>query len=308
MNFADRLMDKIDQKQSHVCVGLDPRWDRIPDSIKDNAIKEHGESFEAVTDSFLEFNKGIIDAVKDHTAIVKPQIAFYEEYGYLGVKAFEETVAYAKEQGLLVLVDAKRNDIGSTAKAYANAYLNDGEERRVKADSLTVTPYLGWDGVKPFVNNCKENDKGIFILVKTSNPSSGELQDLRIEDGERVYEKMAGLVRDRGAELVGSRGYSSVGVVVGATYPQEAESLREIMNNNYFLVPGYGVQGGGAEDVVPSFNDDGYGAIVNSSRGIIFAYQNDSHSNNYQQAAKEAVIEMKENINIALDKVGKLAF
>lgn len=313
MNFADRLMGKIDKKKSHVCVGLDPRLNRIPEEIREKAVEKYGHTLKAVAESFLEFNKGIIDAVKDYAPIVKPQMAFYEQYGHQGVKAFEKTVLYAKKQGLLVITDAKRNDIGSTAKAYADGHLGspdfwEGEVLESKADSLTVTPYLGSDGIKPFVQSSLRYDKGIFTLVKTSNPSSGELQDLKTEEGELIYEKIAKLVAQWGEEVVGERGYSSIGAVVGATYPKEAKSLREIMKNNYFLVPGYGAQGGGAEDVLPCFNEDGYGAVVNSSRGIIFAYQNEEYSADYQKAAKEAVQQMRDDINITLDKADKLSF
>ncbi|AGB40876.1 orotidine 5''-phosphate decarboxylase, subfamily 2 [Halobacteroides halobius DSM 5150] len=304
MNFTDRLIAKVKEKKSHVCVGLDPRLDRIPDKIREEAIKKYGETKEAVVDAFLTFNQGIIDAVKDDVAIIKPQMAFYEKYGYQGIKAFEKTVAYAKKQGLLVITDAKRNDIGSTAKAYADSYLGSSS----KSDSLTVTPYLGSDGIKPFITHCQANDKGVFILVKTSNPSAGELQDLELKDGDRVYEKLARLVEDWGMDSIGDKGYSSVGAVIGATYPQEARKLRKIMKHNYFLVPGYGAQGGGAKDVVPCFNQDGLGAVVNSSRGIIFAYQQEDCSNDYQQAAKKAVLDMKEDINTALQEVNKLTW
>ncbi|GAB6138496.1 orotidine-5'-phosphate decarboxylase [Halanaerobaculum tunisiense] len=301
MNFADQLIDEVLAKQSHVCVGLDPRLNRIPAEIKEKAVKQYGKTPEAVAEAFLDFNQGIIDAVKDHVPVVKPQMAFYEQYGYQGVKAFEETVAYAKEQGLLVITDAKRNDIGSTAKAYATGYLEG------PTDSLTVTPYLGADGIKPFLDYCHQ-DKGIFILVKTSNPSAAELQDLKVEEGELVYEKLAQLVVEWSKGTIGNQGYSAVGAVVGATYPQEAKNLRQLMKQNYFLVPGYGAQGGGAKDVLPCFNEDGLGAIVNSSRGINFAYQNDDYSADYQQAAKEAVIKMKEDINSALEKADKIAW
>ena len=312
MNFADRLMDKIDEKRSHVCVGLDPRLNQIPTEITDQAVKEYGATLEAVYHSILEFNKGIIDAIADYAPAVKPQMAFYEQYGHWGVKAFEDTVAYAKESGLLVINDAKRNDIGSTAQAYADGHLGSpkfwGEQKlESNSDSLTVTPYLGSDGINPFVETCRNYDKGIFVLVKTSNPSSHELQDLE-SGGVKIYEQMAQLVSQWGAEVVGTRGYSAVGAVVGATYPEEAAKLREIMKQSYFLVPGYGAQGGTAEDVLASFNDDGYGAIINSSRGIIFAYQKEEYSDDYQEAAREAVIEMKEAINQALAEAGKISW
>jgi len=312
MNFADKLIQAIDKKESHACVGLDPRWDRLPSEIKERALAEHGKTVEAVTMAIVEFNRGLIDAVKDLVPVVKPQIAFYEQYGSLGIKAFEETIAYAKEQGLLVISDAKRNDIGSTAKAYAQAHLAENEswqqEVGLTTDSLTVTPYLGWDGIEPFINTCQTDDKGLFILVKTSNQYSYQLQDIKSNGGDLAFEKLAKLVNEWGAELVGERGYSSVGAVVGATYPQEAKKLRKLMKNNYFLVPGYGAQGGGADDVVPCFNKDGYGAVVNSSRGINFAYQQDDYSSDYQQAAQRAAQDMNQDINSALKRAGKLTF
>ncbi|MGM0502282.1 MAG: orotidine-5'-phosphate decarboxylase [Bacillota bacterium] len=312
MNFADRLIQKIKEKQSHACVGLDPRWNRLPEEIKEKAINKHGQSLKAIAEAIIEFNQGIIDAVKDLVPVVKPQIAFYEQYGYQGIKAFEETIAYAKQQGLMVISDAKRNDIGSTAKAYAGAHLGGefwGEESiGLNSDSLTVTPYLGWDGIKPFVDNCRKNDKGIFILVKTSNKSAYQLQDIKSKAGTAAFEKLAELVHDWGAKVIGDKGYSSVGAVVGATYPKEAENLRNLMPHSYFLVPGYGAQGGGADDVVPCFNEDGYGAVVNSSRGINFAYQQDEYSSDYKEAAHQAAVDMNQDINSALKKAEKWAF
>ena len=293
------------KKNSRGCVGLDPRLNRIPAAIKERAKEKYGPTAEAVAQAFLEFNQGIIDAVKEYVPAVKPQRAFYEQYGAPGIKAFTETVSYAKEQGLLVITDAKRNDIGSTAQAYAAAHLGrpdfwPEEELAAAADSLTVTPYLGTDGIKPFVDVCQEEGKGIFILVRTSNPSAGEVQDLQTTAGDLVYEKLAHLVADWGAEVKGESGYSSIGAVVGATYPKEAARLRKIMKDAYFLVPGYGAQGGGAEDVVPCFQEDGLGAVVNSARGIIFAYEQDKYSADYQQAAAQAVEEMKTEINQVL--------
>ena len=313
MNFADRLIKEINNKESHACVGLDPRWDRLPEKIKDRVVKKHGKTVKGISEAIIEFNKGIIDAVNDLVAVVKPQIAFYEQYGYLGIKAFEETIRYAKEQGLLVISDAKRNDIGSTAKAYAEGHLgvvdsSSEKDLGLSTDSLTVTPYLGWDGIKPFISNCQKSNKGIFVLVKTSNSSANELQDIKSDTGELVFEKLARLVNKWGTNVVGEEGYSSAGAVVGATYPKEAKKLRKLMPNNYFLVPGYGAQGGGAADVVPCFNQDGYGAVVNSSRGIIFAYQQDKYSSNYQEAARKAVINMNQDINKALKKADKFAF
>ncbi|MCK8825323.1 orotidine-5'-phosphate decarboxylase [Fuchsiella alkaliacetigena] len=314
-NFIDKLQTAIDEKQSFVCVGLDPRLEQIPTEVKEEIIAKYGQSKEAVGKILLKFNKGIIDAVENYVPVVKPQIAFYEQYGFEGIKAYEETIKYAQQKGLLVIGDAKRNDIGSTAKAYAAGHLGEvsfAEESDLgfKADALTVNGYLGSDGIKPFVDVCDRYQKGIFVLVRTSNPSAGELQDLEVE-GKKIYEVMAELVNQWGAESIGDCGYSAIGAVVGATYPQEAERLRELMPASYFLVPGYGAQGGGAEDVVPAFNEDGYGAIVNSARGIIFAYnrqpwQEEYTSAQYQQVAEAAVQAMREDINSTLAKYDKL--
>lgn len=305
-NFADRLVEAIKAKGSAICVGLDPRLNQIPKHITGEAAEEHKDHFVAAAAAIIEFNKGIIDAVHDLVPVVKPQIAFYEVFGAPGVQAYKETVDYAQSKDLIVIADAKRNDIGSTAKAYADAFLGMtdvyGESKETfDADALTVTPYLGYDGIKPFIENCKEFGKGIFVLVKTSNPSSGDLQDLKMEDGKSVYEIMGHFVESWGADEVGESGYSSVGAVVGATYPQQAEELRKIMPHSYFLVPGYGAQGGGAADVKPCFNSDGLGAIVNSSRGITFAYEkmDEFDEKAYDKAARKAVELMKEDLATA---------
>jgi len=302
-NFADRLNEAIKAKGSAICVGLDPRLDQIPSQITEAAAKEHKDPLVAAAAAIIEFNKGIIDAVHDLVPCVKPQVAFYEVFGAAGMQAFKETIDYAQEKGLLVIADVKRNDIGSTAKAYADAYLGMvdvyGESRAVfDADAITVTPYLGYDGIKPFIENCKEFGKGIFILVKTSNPSSGDLQDLKIEEGNSIFEIIGNFVESWGADDIGKSGYNFVGAVVGATYPEQAEQLRKIMPNSIFLVPGYGAQGGGAQDVKPCFNEDGLGAIVNSSRGITFAYEKSDEydEKTYAQAARAAVEAMKKDL------------
>jgi orotidine-5'-phosphate decarboxylase len=261
---------------------------------------------QAAAYAIIEFNKGIIDAVADIVPVVKPQIAFYEIYGAEGVRAYEETLKYAKSKGLLTIADAKRNDIGSTAQAYAKSFLGEVEifedENEVvmpifDADSVTINPYLGWDGIKPFIDEAEKYGKGMFILVKTSNNSSGDLQDLEMANGMAFYEMVGHLVDSWGADLVGESGYNSVGAVVGATYPEQAKKLRKIMPNSIFLVPGYGAQGGGAADVAPCFNKDGLGAIVNSSRGIIFAYERLGFDPNaYAEAAQAAVLEMKNDL------------
>jgi len=308
MHFADLLTKRIQEKQNPSVVGLDPRINQIPQFIKDKNKAQFGENLKALTASILEFNMGIIDAIKDIVPAVKPQIAFYEQFGPEGIWVYEATCKYAQTQGLIVIADAKRNDIGSTCEAYASAFLGEIDvfgktERAFSADALTVTPYLGSDGIKPFVENCKKYNHGIFILVKTSNPSSGELQDLPIGD-EVIHEYLAGLVSQWGTECIGSEsGFSAVGAVVGATYPEEARLLRSLMPHAIFLVPGYGAQGGGAADTKPCFHKNGTGAIVNSSRGIIFAYQKDEkyHESNYADAARDAALKMKEDLKIVIN-------
>lgn len=273
MHFADRLTERIKQT-STVCVGLDPQLSKLPEGITKDAK------------GILEFNKGIIDAIKDIASCVKPQLAFYELLGWEGMKLFWETCAYAKEQGLIVIADGKRNDIGSTCEAYADAYLNADSP----VDALTVTPYLGSDGILPFAERCKKNGKGIYILVKTSNPSSGELQDLPVGD-EVVHEHIAQLVEAMAVQDLGAKTkLSSIGAVVGATYPEEMKYLRTLMPHVPFLIPGYGAQGGSADDVKHGFLPDGSGAIVNSSRGILYA----SGGKDWQKAGGKAAKEMAE--------------
>ena len=302
-NFADRLISEIDKKGSSICVGLDPRLSQIPGFIVEKYLEEHGATFAAAGGAILEFNKGIIEAVKDLVPCVKPQIAFYEQYGIEGLKAFQETCDYAKKAGLIVIVDAKRNDIGSTAEAYANAFLGKvdvfGKEQSVfNADALTVNGYLGFDGIKPFAEACKKYEKGIFVLIKTSNPSSGDLQDRTVDGNYTLYEMFGHLLESWGADEIGEKGYSSIGAVVGATYSEQAKKLRKIMPNTIFLVPGYGAQGGDASDIKPCYNEDGYGAIVNSSRGIIFAYEGSKKfkPEDYKEAAREATLDMKKDL------------
>ncbi len=306
-NFADKLIEAVKAKGNPICVGLDPRLDKIPSFIKQRALENKNLTSMAVaSNAVLEFNKGIIDAVADVVPVVKPQIAFYEIFGHEGIRAYEETLKYAKQKGLITIADAKRNDIGSTAEAYAQAFLGEvsifEEENEIvapifDADSITVTPYLGWDGIKPFVEESRKYGKGIFVLVKTSNPSSGDLQDLQMDDGRAVFEIMGHMVESWGANDVGENGYNFIGAVVGATYPKQASRLREIMPNSLFLVPGYGAQGGGAQDVVPCFNEDGLGAVVNNSRGIIFAYEKmGMREEAYAEASHIAVMEMIEDL------------
>jgi len=314
-NMADELLQRIDERRNPSVVGLDPSFAGIPEWLKAR-VYDYDNPFEGIGAALAAFNKMIIDAVADVVPAVKPQTAYYEQYGSAGLKALEETIRYARGKGLLVIVDAKRNDIGSTAEAYASGYLGAVATARgalpssLNADFLTVNPYLGSDGLEPFLQACKQYSKGMFILVKTSNPSSGEIQDRVIESGVTVYQAVAEYVAGIGEELVGQRGYSAVGAVVGATYPHEAESLREIMKKSIFLVPGYGAQGGSAQDVVPCFNGDGYGAVVNSARGIIYAYKREPYKSRYRAeqfhlAAREAAISMRDDIVGALQRAGK---
>ena len=278
MHFADALI-RATKEKSPVCVGLDPALKNLPEGITKDAK------------GILEFSKGIIDAVKDAASCVKPQMAYFEALGWEGMKVFWDVCTYAKLQGLLVVADGKRNDIGSTCEAYADAYLHADSP----IDALTVSPYLGSDGVKPFIERCMKNGKGIFVLVKTSNASSGELQDLTVGD-ESVHEHMAHLVASWGADDLGDEfHYSSVGAVVGATYPEELAYLRSIMPNTPILIPGYGAQGGTAADVARGFVE-GIGAIVNSSRGIIFA----SKGGDWREASGAAAESMRHDLQSAL--------
>lgn len=308
--FSERLSEAILATKCPLIVGLDPRLSSLPDEIQSKWKSSHGLTFEAAAAAVLEFNLGILEAIADLVPAVKPQLAFYEQLGVPGLETLEKTIAQAKKLGLLVLADGKRNDIGSTAAGYADAYLGtsalwEKSERPFPADALTVNPYLGTDGVAPLVEASVKHGTGIFVLVKTSNPSSSELQNLDV-GGKKVYEVVGELCHKWGLPHVDKRGYSPVGAVVGATYPREAEVLREIMPNSYFLVPGFGAQGGGPKDVVPCFNRDGLGAIVNSSRDVIFAYQ--KRGGDYRSAARKAVIESRDAINTALGEAGKVAW
>jgi len=302
--MINKLVENIKKTQAPIVVGLDPNIDYVPTYIMEKAIKEYGETLEAAGAAIWEYNKGIIDATYDLIPSVKPQIAMYEQFGLPGLEAFKKTVDYCKEKGLVVIGDIKRGDIGSTSTAYANGHLGGVQIGSKKCygfneDFVTVNPYLGTDGVKPFVDVCKEEKKGIFVLVKTSNPSSGEFQDQKV-DGKPLYEIVGEHVAKWGEDCMGDS-YSYVGAVVGATYPEMGKVLRQIMPKTYILVPGYGAQGGTAKDLKPYFNEDGLGAIVNSSRGIICAYKMEQYAQfgeaNYADASRQAVIDMKEDIN-----------
>ncbi len=303
--MINQLVANIKKTNAPVVVGLDPMLGYVPAHILDRAIKEQGESLEAAAQAVWEYNKGIVDAVYDLIPAVKPQIAMYEQFGIPGLKVFRKTVNYCKEKGLVVIGDVKRGDIGSTSTAYAIGHLGGVKVgstvcRGFDEDFITVNPYLGTDGVKPFVDICKEEKKGIFVLVKTSNPSSGELQD-KIIEGRPLYEIVGEYVDQWGSECVGECGYSAVGAVVGATYPEMGRILRDIMPKSYILVPGYGAQGGTADSLRPYFHEDGLGAIVNSSRGIICAYKQEKYASfgeeNYADASRQAVLDMIADIN-----------
>jgi orotidine-5'-phosphate decarboxylase len=306
--FADRLIETIIKKNNPTVMGMDPKLDYIPREIVKYSFENYGETFRGAGKAIIEFNKRLLDATYDLIPAIKPQLAYYEMYGTEGIKAFEETIKYAKKLGLLIIADAKRNDIGSSAEAYSAGYLGSTKLSELKTelafnvDALTVNPYFGIDGIQPFIEDCINNGKGIYILVKTSNKSSGDFQDIKTESGEMLYEIVAKKVNEWGKQVIGKSGYSSIGAVVGATYPIEAKKLREIMKDNLFLVPGYGAQGGGAKDVSDTFGRDGLGAIVNSSRGIMCAYKSEMWKKEYSpksfdKAARAEVIRMKDDIN-----------
>ena len=307
-NFADRLLESIEEKENPSIIGLDSDLIKIPGILKEEYQAKYGNTFKGACECILEFNKTIINAIKDIVPAVKVQSAFYEQYGSEGIKLFEETIKFSRKNKLIAIADVKRNDIGSTSKAYSNSYLGKvdvfGEKKSsLDVDAITVNAYLGSDGIMPFVEDVEKYGKGIFVLVKTSNQSSSEIQDLNVGN-KKIYEVMAELVNKWGSGVIGNKRYSSVGAVVGATYPKEAAILRRIMPKSIFLVPGYGAQGSSAEDIIPCFNKDKKGAIIHSARAIIFAYEKRGNENKFDVAAKEAALQMKEEINKALkDKV-----
>lgn len=305
--MINQLIQKIQKTKAPICVGLDPMLSYIPEHILKQSFGEFGETLEGAADAIWHFNKEIVDHTCDLIPSVKPQIAMYEQFGIEGLKVYEKTVRYCQDKGLFVIGDAKRGDIGSTSAAYATAHLGKVKVgssvcTAFNTDFLTVNPYLGTDGVKPFVDVCKEEDKGLFVLVKTSNPSSGEFQD-QLVDGRPVYELVAEKVVEWGSGCMDGT-YSNVGAVVGATYPEMSAILRKLMPNTYFLVPGYGAQGGTAADLKPCFNEDGLGAIVNSSRGIIAAYKQEKYAKfgaeHFAEASRQAVMDMVADINSVL--------
>lgn len=303
--MVDKLIEKIIELQNPTCVGLDTSFDYLPEEMKRGVT-----NFDEAADAIFEFNKNVIDKVYDVVPSVKVQIAYYEMYGVAGVRAFERTVNYAKDKGLIVIADCKRNDIGSTAGCYSKAYLgetllNGRAVRAFKADMLTVNGYLGFDGIKPFVEDIVGHDKSIFVLVKTSNPSSGELQNLKLENGKYIFEQMGELVSDWGKDSIGKYGYSEVGAVVGATHPEEAERLRSQLPHTFFLIPGYGAQGGSAQMLKVCFDNRGLGGVVNSSRGIICAYKDAKYAGlGYAEAARAACLDMQKDLSSVIGKMG----
>ena len=292
--ITDKLIDGIIATQNPTCVGLDTLFDYLPDDMKAGA-----KTFEDVAERVFEFNKKLIDNIADIVPSVKVQIAYYEMYGVAGMKAYYETLKYAKEKGLYVIADAKRNDIGSTAACYAKAFLgetqvNENVLTAFPSDYVTVNGYLGSDGILPFVEECEKNDKGIFVLVKTSNPSGAEIQNMVLDNGTPMYEYVGGLVEKWGESTIGKYGYSAVGAVVGATHPTEAARLRELLKHTFFLIPGYGAQGGNAEMLKSCFGANGLGGVVNNSRGILCAYK--KNGGTYYDAAREACVAMQKDL------------
>ena len=306
--MINKLINKIQKTKAPIVVGLDPMLSYVPEHIQKKAFAEYGETLEGAAEAIWQFNKEIVDKTYDLIPAVKPQIAMYEQFGIEGLKAYKKTVDYCKSKDLVVIGDIKRGDIGSTSAAYAVGHLGKvqvGSKTYAGFDEdfATVNPYLGSDGVKPFIDVCKQENKGLFILVKTSNPSSGEFQDQKI-DGKPLYELVGEKVAQWGEEHMGESGYSYVGAVVGATYPEQGEILRKVMPKSFILVPGYGAQGGKGKDLVHFFNEDGLGAIVNSSRGIIAAYKQEAYAKfgaeNFGDASRAAVEAMIADISGAL--------
>ncbi len=306
--MINKLVANIKKTNAPIVVGLDPMLNYIPEHVQKKAFAEFGETLEGAAEAIWQFNKEIVDKTYDLIPAVKPQIAMYEQFGIPGLEAFKKTVDYCKEKGLVVIGDIKRGDIGSTSAAYAVGHLGHvqvGSKSYAPFDEdfVTVNPYLGSDGVNPFIEICKEENKGLFILVKTSNPSSGEFQD-QLVDGRPLYELVGEKVAAWGEAHMGDE-YSYIGAVVGATYPEMGKVLRKVMPKSYILVPGYGAQGGQGKDLVHFFNEDGLGAIVNSSRGIIAAYKQEAYAKfgaeNFGDASRAAVEAMVADISNALN-------
>ena len=302
----DKLIKKIQETQNPTVMGLDPRYEMLPQCV----TSKYPKDLEGASKAIIEYNKALIDATYDIIPAIKPQIAFYEMFGIEGIKAFKETCEYAKQKGMIVIADIKRGDIGSTAQGYSNAFLGktkigEKEEAIFDVDFVTINPYMGTDCVKPFIEDCKKYGKGVFILVKTSNPSSGEIQDLKTENGKEIYTEVAQLVEKWGEELRGEYGYSSISAVVGATYPEQLKQIRKTAPHTYFLIPGYGAQGGKAEDIALGFDNKGLGGIINASRSLMCAYKSERwkeqfKETEYAQATRSEALRMKEELNKAI--------
>ena len=307
MNAIDRLIARIKEMKNPTVMGLDPRYDMIPEVVRN----KYDNTLEGISKAIFEYNKELIDNTCDIIPAVKPQLAFYEMFGIEGMKTFKETCKYARQKGMIVIADAKRGDIGSTAKGYSNAYLGStpvGQDSKTAFDNIdfiTLNPYLGTDSIKPFIEDCIKYEKGVFILVKTSNPSSGELQDLKLENGQTVYEHVAELVEEWGHDIRGEYGYSSVAAVVGATYPEQLKEIRDKAPHTFFLIPGYGAQGGKAEDIALGFDVNGIGGIINASRSLMCAYKSDKWKDEfsdeeYGKATRTEAIRMRDELNKAI--------
>ena len=305
--IIDVLIEKIIETKNPTVIGVDTRYDMVPNCVK----CKYSTDIKGMCDAMLEYSKVLIDNTYDIVPSVKLQSAYFEMYGIEGIKVLKQMIDYCKEKGMIVMVDAKRGDIGSTSKGYSNAYLGkndiDGKKEGIfNADFLTVNPYMGTDCVMPFIEDCKEYDKGIFVLVKTSNKSSGEIQDLVTTDGDTIYQRVGKLVSKWGEDLIGEHGYSSVAAVVGATYPAQLQELREIMPHTFFLIPGYGAQGGKAEDIALAFDRNGLGGIVNATRSLMCAYKSDKWKDKfteeqYGEATRAEAIRMRDELNNAIN-------
>lgn len=307
----DRMIDRIVKTQNPTVAGLDPLLDYIPEHIRDECFAQYGKNFKGAASALFRYNCALIDALCDIVPAVKPQAAYYELYGPEGVEALAKTIRYAREKGLFVITDGKRNDIGSTMQAYAAAHLGltdiAGEQMEAfGGDALTVNGYLGTDGIEPLLPICDTQDKGIFVLVKTSNPSSGELQDMVLSTGKTVYHTLGVMCEQWGEGVKGKYGYTGVGAVVGATYPKQLQELRRELRHTFFLVPGYGAQGAGAQDVLPAFDETGLGAIINSSRAILCAWKKENcDPKDFADAARREAIRMRDEI---MEKVGEIRY
>ena len=305
-NAMDVLIEKIKECDNPTVIGVDTRYDMVPECVR----KKYSTDLKGMCSAMLEYSKALIDVTYDIIPAVKLQSAYFEMYGVKGIKLYKEMIDYCKEKGMVVMADVKRGDIGSTSAGYSRAYLgknmiDEKEQAIFDVDFATVNPYMGSDCVVPFVEDCKKYNKGIFVLVKTSNKSSGEIQDVKAEDGEEIYKKVAKLVNTWGSELIGENGYSSVSAVVGATYPKQLQELRELMPHSYFLIPGYGAQGGKAEDIALGFDENGLGGIVNATRSLMCAYKSDLWKDkfaeeDYAKATRAEAIRMRDELNSAI--------